>query len=499
MGSFSFILGIIIVLICAIFQLSYYFRTKSDIEIYKDIFVNDKDLVNLKLEKILNDDGLEVGVAISMNKQNAVYKNIQDSINNYLGSLKGNVIDFNIIKDIVERNSDALESEIDSHVSMPINIGLMGTMVGIVFGVLSLVMSGDLEALITQDSSEVSIDGVISLLTGVGIAMLTSIMGILLTTIQSDRVKSAKSETEYEKNNFLSWIQVHLLPEMSSDFSAIVDKMSKILSSFNNTFLANTKDLDETLRIVKDTTENQKELLSIIDKLNINEFATINVKVYDRLKNCSDEIGSLANMLAMSSQYVATVDKLNTKLNDTDERVRMIESMAKFFMEEEEHFKGVYTTFSKVDDTLKRIVEHFTESIKEQTDGLIIHTQSQNERYKRELDEQSNILKDNARELSEIFKELKQISEVKSAIIKFEDATKQQNRKIEELTNAIMKVIYIKTSEQSGNAGLSNVYLLPKSVKIIGWILLGVIFLTCLLSIFLNVVSSFNVIDLWLR
>lgn len=204
-------------------------------------------------------------------------------------------------------------------------------------------------------------------------------------------------------------------------------------------------------------------------------------------------------MLAMSSQYVAIVDKLNTKLNDTDERVRMIESMAKFFMEEEEHFKGVYTTFSKVDDTLKRIVEHFTESIKEQTDGLIIHTQSQNERYKRELDEQSNILKDNARELSEIFKELKQISEVKSAIIKFEEATKQQNRKIEELTNAIMKVIYIKTSEQSGNAGLSNVYLLPKSVKIIGWILLGVIFLTCLLSIFLNVVSSFNVIDLWLR
>ena len=79
----------------------------------------------------LDEEGIQV---VIINNENEVAKEIENSINTYLIKNKGAVSDFNLIKDIVERNCDAVESEIESVTPMPLYIGLVGTMLGIIVG-----------------------------------------------------------------------------------------------------------------------------------------------------------------------------------------------------------------------------------------------------------------------------------------------------------------------------------------------------------------------------
>lgn len=69
-----------------------------------------------------NEDGIQV---IIINNENEVAKEIENSINTYLIKNKGAVSDFNLIKDIVERNCDAVESEIESVTPLPLYLGLV--------------------------------------------------------------------------------------------------------------------------------------------------------------------------------------------------------------------------------------------------------------------------------------------------------------------------------------------------------------------------------------
>ena len=61
-------------------------------------------------------------------------KDILNSVNGYLLRNKGAVSDFNLVKDIVDRNIDKVDDEISNHLPTPLYLGLMGTMLGIVGG-----------------------------------------------------------------------------------------------------------------------------------------------------------------------------------------------------------------------------------------------------------------------------------------------------------------------------------------------------------------------------
>ena len=74
---------------------------------------------------------------------------IIDSINKYLEKNKDAVTDFNLIRDIIDRNTDSIEEEIQTQIPIPLYYGLMGTMLGILIGVIALVFSGSLGNLLS--------------------------------------------------------------------------------------------------------------------------------------------------------------------------------------------------------------------------------------------------------------------------------------------------------------------------------------------------------------
>ena len=136
---------------------------------------------------------------------NVIRLRITNAINDYLINNYGAVVNFNIIKDIIDREVDVKDEEIVESIPTPLYLGLAATMIGIIFGLI---------AMPAIDGSNFSA-GITSLINGVKLAMFASLSGLSCTTILSSFFyKQAKKKVLKEKNKQLSYLLAKLLPEL---------------------------------------------------------------------------------------------------------------------------------------------------------------------------------------------------------------------------------------------------------------------------------------------
>ena len=201
-------------------------------------------------------------------------------------------------------------------------------------------------------------EGIKNLLQGVGIAMLTTFFGVLFTIVGAWSSKRSSRVNEEKKNGFLSWLQAELLPQMSSDLGQVIFQMQRNLTKFNNTFASNTSQLDSVLKGINTTYEDQTRLLKAVEKLKIDEIATANIRVLQELKECTDEIEELGQLVSNTTEYITKVDNLNSLLSSHLDRTRLIENMGQFFKEEvtqiEQRKHAIANTTADIDANMQR-------------------------------------------------------------------------------------------------------------------------------------------------
>lgn len=470
--------GFIIIIVCAVFQLKFYLSTRRRLMIYKDIFPETR-VLSLEKEPI----------QIITTYNNPVFIEIISSLNQYLAKNQGSVSDFNLMKDIVERNSSSVDEEIDSQISLPINVGLMGTMVGIIFGVIFLLNSGVLDSLVSGQNADIS--GINALLEGVAIAMVTSVVGIILSTILTVKFKRARKETEKEKNDFLTWMQSELLPSLSADFSSVINDMTLRLSEFNNTFSTNVQSIESLLGTVKDTTANQASMLETINNLKINKIARANIEVYDKLQNCTEDLAVFAEYLDNSKAYVKAITALNDKLDTSDKRIQTIEHMGHFFIQERSKFDKLKQYIGETEDSMDEIVKAFKINLANQFEQLIIHSSEQREEYEKLVKTEVEGLQGKMKELNIITDELKQLSAVKTVMTDIKKAIVQQNTNMQNMVSALKES---KKEYPSGHHDNTNMSFgqSPLWLKITLGILGGMVGLSCVAQVLLLLVSYYG-------
>ena len=116
-----------------------YKQAQTDVNSNEDVDDNENlDLFNNYNQIIEDIEKTEVNIIEIEGKANKVFENILFSVNNYLVRNRGASSDFNLMKDIVERNTDAVEEDINLSVGTPLYLGLMGTMIGIVIALFNM-------------------------------------------------------------------------------------------------------------------------------------------------------------------------------------------------------------------------------------------------------------------------------------------------------------------------------------------------------------------------
>jgi len=424
----------LIISVIVFIQLKSYFSNRAKLRTFRAVFPDNHSGFRLNMDK---DRRLVLGIESFYH--NPVLKTILSSVNNYLSNNKGAVSDFHIIKDVVDRNCDAVEEEINAQIPIPLYYGLMGTMAGILIGIGFLVAGGGLNELLNSDPDGNGVEGVKMLMGGVALAMVSSIMGIGLTTAASSHARQSKAVVEKNKNIFLSWIQSVLLPELSSDTTAAFEKLAANLFEFNKTFSANNAELREALQQINASYKGQAEVLEAINRMKIAGIATANISVYEKLKDCTDEIGQLGSYFQHVNEYLANVKQLNENLDRNETRSRAVEAMGVFFKEEVSQIEARKATISKSVGTVDAMLQKALELLKENTE------QQFNELTKASVKQQTALQK-KLEETSEIVSELHNLTAVKNSMSLLNKATTEQNKKLDRLTDAIQALAESKAS-----------------------------------------------------
>jgi hypothetical protein len=263
---------------------------------------------------------IELTIISHSGVENEVKRKIIYAINTYLIRNKGAVSDFNLIKDIVERNMDSEEDEINAKLPIPLYLGLIGTMIGILVGLQFL---PDISKMISDSNT----DGIDGLLGGVKIAMIASLVGLGFTIYGTGFLfKGAKQKVDEYKNDFYSFVQAQLLPKLSENTSSSIYSLQNNLLKFNDDFKGNMSSFENILNEVHNSLDSQVQLVEELKKVDLSTMAMANVSVLKELKY---SIGQLQNFGAFIDQlnvFVANTNHLNHTVN---EQLKMTSNISK--------------------------------------------------------------------------------------------------------------------------------------------------------------------------
>lgn len=380
---------------------------------------------------------------------NEVFFSIKESINKYLKNNSGSVIDFNLLKDAVDRHCDTVENDINTLTPVPLYCGLAGTMVGVIIGLSSLLYTGSITALLSSGSSDfaAAAGGVNDLLAGVAWAMGASICGIVLTTISSIMFKRSKLVGESGKNTFLAWLQSKLLPELPSDTSDALNRLVKNLNNFNATFAENTTSLRQALKEVNDTYRIQGEIIKAVHDMDVMKMAKANVSVLRELEQCTDKLELFNQYLDGIHGYTDAIHNFTVLFKEEANRVHVLEEIKDYF---NRHKAEIARDSANVDVALRDALTLLKESAGENVGELHQTLVKQAEDFKRILAEEKESFEKISKEIKAQFsdqlqqipmleRKLSEISAIPAKLDQLISKMEASNAKVSSNVSAIMK------------------------------------------------------------
>lgn len=321
-------------------------------EVAGNDFMADEDEDGAEVLNVEQSATEEVSLLLVKDKPGSHFEKIRRSINNYLIRNRGAASDFDLIKDVVERNANAIEEDINLSVAVPLYLGLMGTMLGIVIGLFNM---PDLGTVLVSGSDAHMDEGINMLIGGVRIAMIASFAGLFFTVVNSGWLfRSARRQVEARKNELYTLVQIELLPIINQGMAATLSSLQRNLLAFNNEFKGNLEGLKDIFISNKEAVRAQKELLDTIAEAKISEMAKYNVKVLNKLEGSVVQLERFQEYLVQVNLLVGGTQQIVTGVNGflarTEEVKRVADTIDQRLHESGRLMEFLSDHFSKLED-----------------------------------------------------------------------------------------------------------------------------------------------------
>jgi len=404
-------------------------------------------------------DYIKLTLVQNTDESNYVLLNILKSIDTYLLKNKGAISDFNLIKDIVERNCDAEDEQINTLLPIPLYLGLMGTMAGIIFGLFAIPS-------ISSDTFEAAIPILIG---GVKVAMIASLVGLGLTTLASGWFyKGAKSEVEGLKNEFFTFIQTELLPSISNSATNSIATLQTNLLKFNEGFTSNVDKFDNVLQDILGSFKNQISIVEELKEIDVAKLARFNIDVLKELRTSTVEFEKFNQYLGKVNEVVDNATQLNTTLkSDLDRIGDRKQAFEMAYVKVNDSFEtGIKLLRESNDDRLKEVKRASIE----QQDVFEKHLIESGKTLQTIVDEKSTSVAAHVKQNNDILVELQKQSELRLSVEKISGVLKEQNNTLAKFTS-IVEELNKKVKELSGIN--SNRGGLSKRTKIMAYTFMG--------------------------
>ncbi len=481
-GSILFRVELVIIIGVVIYQIYRSNKILKEINLLKHIFQNplrvrggiiERDHIDKKAEEAISEikftdelanpeiknrydkNYIDITVVETGGKNPSIIR-IRDSINAYLLANYGLAVNFGIIKDIIDREIDTQDEEIEHNIPTPLYLGLAATMIGIIFGLFSIpdLAGGQFE------------EGINALINGVKVAMIASLIGLSCTTyLSSGPYKKAKTKLLIDKNSQISYLQAQLLPKLIKTEDTGIFGLIASLDRFTQTA---TKISDEVLIAANQTGENielQHEVIDKVSSLDIIKISETNLELFKRIENnigtfhlFTDYISELTQISNNLKEFSLRTLDINRVVNKIDYDLEANSRLTRFLTEHFEKIESVGKAAAKAVDlsdmAFKESLELLKEGIVKEIENTLkavnfisLHFKTSIEELKKEVDERIAQLNRDATQ-SEI-----QLKEIYNEIgIKLNQITKQHLNQLQSAySNAIPQF-----------SQLDNLQILPK-------------------------------------
>lgn len=230
--------------------------------------------------------------------------------NDYLRNNKGAAANFDILKDIAARQAQVLDSAAQANVATPLYLGLLGTFLGVILGLIGIARNG-----VSDDNA------LTPFLTGVLIAMTGSFFGLLLTLLGNGVVRRARQLLDQRQNQYYTFLQTRLLPVLHNDMSSSLTTLKGVLNAFNQDFVGKVTLFEPIMNKLTDNIRVQSRFLEALDKIGYDEMAKANIAVFDKVRESAELFGQftayqqqLNAMLAQGAQAGQEVGRILDRL-----------------------------------------------------------------------------------------------------------------------------------------------------------------------------------------
>ena len=296
--------------------------------------------------------------------------NLIEEINIYLYKTKG-TSDYEFIRNKVERKLNMRYDQSTVHLSFPTYLGLMGTFAGVFMGILMF--------LVGFDAGNISDDSIKNLLVGVLVSMSTSLVGLLLTTINNGKAGSARKKIEDDKNEFYDFIQTEVTKTASASLVSAISKLHDTVDKFEPAF---TTVIDGFKSAFKECTDafgqDFKEKVAAVTSAvgvmgenmdKINENINLQQKVLDTLKS-GEFVRGMDKYIEAANHFVG----ITKSLNKFEEARRMMLAAAQEAIEVQntynESLKIPMEVAIRINQILERIKD-FENNLKQMGEALV--------------------------------------------------------------------------------------------------------------------------------
>lgn len=390
------IASIAVVLLVVVFQLTKFFQNRKRIKLFSKIFAGQ----DYDLEKDENE--LVVGITGSGNE---IFDDIKGSINGYLGGTQGTEVDFQLLKDSVDRHCDMIEDEINSQMPLPLYFGLAGTMAGAIIGLFALVFGGSILELMAGKAGAVAngaANNINDLLWGVAIAMVASAIGIILTSMNTIYFKDKKLQEETQKNKFLAWMQSRVLAAVPSGVSQQMQALVSQLAMFNRNFRSNTEAINITLSTAKQVYQSQASVIEEYKAIDLEGIATGVSSIMRRLKSSTESLDNFTQYLNTVHEYYDKMQVFVEKLDKETERIGILQDIQKFF---NSHKAVIAEETSNAHKDIQQSIKAVQESTQQQVNETYASLTEQSRRLRDAVDENNQQFRNLCQDMRDKFKE----------------------------------------------------------------------------------------------
>ena len=412
--TFPMIASIAVVILVVIFQYIKFSQNRKRIDLFSKIFAGQ----DYDLEK--DDHDLVVGITGTGNE---IFDDIKSSINGYLGGTQGTEVDFELLKDSVDRHCDMIEDEINSQMPLPLYFGLAGTMTGAIIGLFALVFGGSILELMSGSGTATTngaANNINDLLWGVAIAMVASAIGIILTSLNTIYFKDKKLQEETEKNKFLAWMQSRVLSAVPSGVSQQMKALVNQLATFNRNFKSNTDAINLTLSRAKEVYQSQANVIEEYKAIDLEGIATGVSSIMRRLRSSTESLDNFTQYLSTVHDYYKEMQVFVEKLDRETERIGILQDIQKFFQshkgviaeETADAHKNLQQSIKAVQSSTEQQVNETYAALTEQSQKLKSAVDENNEQFRNLCQDMRNKFKEQMDSMPTVAQNLKKIEEI---------------------------------------------------------------------------------------